>query len=295
MLPRSLPSPPVISIAFDMETSDPDDALTLCLLATHPRVDLRAVTVNPGTRAQLGVVRRLLGELGSDVPVGARAPAFEDERVSEFHRTWLGLTAPADPDGPAAEVLRAALQSESRTVLLCGAPLHNVRDLMRHEVHVERLVAQGGFAGDNLVPPERRLAKFEGRILSESHNLGGNKKASLAVLGDPRLAVKQLVSKNVTHGVMWDAEFQRSLPDDVAPGVALMREAMTIYLELVPEGKALHDPLAACAAIDPAVIEWAEVQVLYEAGRWGAEAAEGTGTFISIGVDRDRFRATLLA
>jgi hypothetical protein len=43
LLPRSLPSPPVIPIAFDMETSDPDDALTLCLLATHPRVELRAI------------------------------------------------------------------------------------------------------------------------------------------------------------------------------------------------------------------------------------------------------------
>lgn len=115
------------------------------------------------------------------------------------------------------------------------------------------------------------------------------------MLGDARIARKELVSKNVTHGVVWDAEFQRALPPDVPRGVEMMREAMAIYLELAPEGKALHDPLAACAAIDPAVLEWAEVRVLYEAGRWGAEAAEDTGTFISIGVDRERFLATLLA
>jgi hypothetical protein len=34
--------------AFDMETEDPDDALTLCVLATHPAVRLAAVTVNHG-------------------------------------------------------------------------------------------------------------------------------------------------------------------------------------------------------------------------------------------------------
>jgi hypothetical protein len=209
----------MLPIAFDMETNDPDDALTLCLLATHPRAE----TVNPGTRAQLGVVRRLLGELDVEVPIGVRDSSVEDERVG-------------------------------------------------------RLVFRGGFAGDNLVAPERRLAKFDGRVLSESHDLGGNKEASLAVLGDARIARKELVCKNVTHGVLWDAEFHAALPGELPPGVALMRDAMAIYLEHAPEGKALQDPLA-----------------LYEAGRWGAEAAEKTDTFISIGVDRERFLATLMA
>ena len=46
-----------------METRDPDDVLTLCLLATHPGIRLIAVTVNPGTAQQLGVVREVLGRL----------------------------------------------------------------------------------------------------------------------------------------------------------------------------------------------------------------------------------------
>ena len=35
----------MIDISFDMETSDPDDVFTLCLLAHHPRVNLVSVTV----------------------------------------------------------------------------------------------------------------------------------------------------------------------------------------------------------------------------------------------------------
>jgi hypothetical protein len=70
---------------------------------------------------------------------------------------------------------------------------------------------------------------------------------------------------------------------------------MTVYLRQSPAGKALHDPLAAVAAIDPTVVEWAEVRVLYAGGKWGAERAEGTNTFISVDVDRERFVATLVA
>lgn len=43
---------------LDMETSDPDDFITLLMLLGHPLVDLRAVTVTPGTREQVGLVRR---------------------------------------------------------------------------------------------------------------------------------------------------------------------------------------------------------------------------------------------
>jgi inosine-uridine nucleoside N-ribohydrolase len=46
-----------------LETRDPDDALTLCLLATHPRLRLAAVTVNPGTPQQIAVVREILRRL----------------------------------------------------------------------------------------------------------------------------------------------------------------------------------------------------------------------------------------
>lgn len=47
----------MLDVVRDMETSDPDDFLTLLLLAGHPEVNLCAVTVTPGSPAQVGVVR----------------------------------------------------------------------------------------------------------------------------------------------------------------------------------------------------------------------------------------------
>ena len=44
---RDADNPPRIKAIWDMETGDPDDFLTLVLLAGHPRVDLKAVTITP--------------------------------------------------------------------------------------------------------------------------------------------------------------------------------------------------------------------------------------------------------
>jgi hypothetical protein len=70
---------------------------------------------------------------------------------------------------------------------------------------------------------------------------------------------------------------------------------MEQYLHARHEGKTIHDLLAACCAIDPAIGEWAEVEVFRERGEWGARPSPGSGTGIITGYDHERFLATLLA
>ena len=293
----ALPRAPVRTV-FDMETKDPDDMLTLCLLATHPAVDLAAVTVTPGTPQQVAVVREVLRRLERSVPVGARDATSKADAVSAFHPAWLGPLPDASADGVAHELLASAL-AEAGTVLLTGAPLHNLRLLLREHpaLAIGRWVAQGGFAGDNLVAPELRLAKFAGRTTCESFNFGGDKKGTLAALASPQIAQRDLVSKNVTHGFGWGPELQARLvaTPDLHAGAALACEAMAVYLVEHPEGKLLHDPLAACAVLDRDAFSWEEVEVVYERGQWGARAASGTGTFITVAVDRARAEAALFA
>merc|ERR1712178_86107 len=48
---------------FDMETGDPDDVLTLLFLGSHPNVDLRAVTITPGSTEQVALVRWILEKM----------------------------------------------------------------------------------------------------------------------------------------------------------------------------------------------------------------------------------------
>merc|ERR1711884_731958 len=53
-----------LAIVFDMETEDPDDVLTLLFLAAHAAVDLKAVTLTPGSHFQVSLIRWLLKEVG---------------------------------------------------------------------------------------------------------------------------------------------------------------------------------------------------------------------------------------
>ena len=46
-----------MNLVWDMETGDPDDFMTMLWLADHPKINLKAVTVTPGSQAQIGLVR----------------------------------------------------------------------------------------------------------------------------------------------------------------------------------------------------------------------------------------------
>jgi pyrimidine-specific ribonucleoside hydrolase len=281
-----------------METRDPDDVLTLCLLASHPAVELAAVTVNPGTRAQVGIVSHLLERLNVDVPIGARTPERDDGAVSAFHETWLGSVPHASAAAPAHELLAATFLDGRASVLLTTGPLHNVRQLLqRHPAaEVPRWVAQGGFAGANLVAPADRLPEFGDAVTRESFNFGHDSKGALLALTTGRVATRELVSKNVTHGVVWDAALQREVSNraELSLGLRLVVNAMRTYLRERPSGKALHDPLAAAAVVDSGAFTWAEVEVYRDQGRWGARAARRTNTVISVAVDRDRALSAIL-
>ena len=124
-------------LILDMQTRDPDDALMLCLVATHPDVELLAVCLNPGTPAQIGVVRELLRRLGREVPVGARNPDSPSDAVSPFHAAWLGTVAPEDPDAVAHRLMASVLASHPDAVLLTGAPLHNLRRGRPHRMRID--------------------------------------------------------------------------------------------------------------------------------------------------------------
>ena len=90
-----------MDVVFDMETADPDDFLTLLLLLGHPEVELRAVTITPGSRAQVGLVRRALADHDHDIPVGVRNLDHPKACVSSWHRRAYGDFEPSSDAVPA--------------------------------------------------------------------------------------------------------------------------------------------------------------------------------------------------
>lgn len=54
---------------LDIETGDPDDLWTLALMATHPETNLLGVSVFPGGRDQIGLVKKVLRLVGREESV----------------------------------------------------------------------------------------------------------------------------------------------------------------------------------------------------------------------------------
>lgn len=290
---------------FDMETSDPDDVFTLALLATHPRVKLVGATLHPGGFDQVGVVRHVLDRLGrTDVPIGVGSPKKQTSMVSQFHYDWLGKISPCQPQGSATEVIKQALLDYPNTHLITGAALTNIWKASA-EVwpFFKAWTCQGGFAGDNIVPPEHRLPKFDGKLTCRTFNLGGDSKAALGLLGNGSpIQVRRMVSKNVCHGVFWGPEVNARIPSGAHPGLDLIKEGMSHYFKKRPDGKALHDTIAAAAAIDPSIGTWVAVRPYMEKGEWGCLPSETTESetqdsppSIMISLDIEAFERTLVS
>lgn len=280
-----------IDIHFDMETGDPDDVMTLCFLTSHPLVNLTSVSVTPGTDEQIGLARHVLKLCGhGHLPVGSHRPGYDKECVSRFHNGWIGKFNPASADAEGHEVIAESLRKYPELTILTGAPLKNFTDL-DPEIRIPRWVAQGGFAGDNVVPPEHRLPKFEGMDTCPTFNFNGAPKVALRMLSSSNIEQRLLISKNVCHGMVYDREFHEQMEPHRfdSAGLDLVYQGMEKYLQKRPEGKKFHDPLAACVAVDPSIVEFREVEMVRRKGKWGAELKSGTNTWISIVADRERF------
>lgn len=353
-----------IDLIFDMETQDPDDYLTLLLLLGHPLVRLKAVTVMPGSPTQVGLVRRTLDAFDhAHIPVGAYQRDHPKPCISPWHERAYGTIIPDYSAEPAGALL--ARLCDEHTTLLTGAPIKNLGEAMAHDSFLlGRWVAQGGFAGEGVVPTAQQLPKFAGLTTCPTFNLNGAPKVALDALDDPRILQRDFVSKNVCHGVLYDLDFHRMVAeamaektslqwiykgmshylkkhhdtrpvpmtdDDELPdtlrllglagqslGVMTGQEAMAVALKqdvllgrrdlpVTPAlyqllshtpstrvGKKLHDPLAACCAIDPEIGTWAHVKMFRKRGEWGSRLAEGSSTRIIIAHDDARFRRTFL-
>ena len=196
-----------IKVVFDMETQDPDDFLCLIFLASHPAVQLEAVTLVPGSPQQVGLVRWLLGRLRHP-PVRLGADLCDKKgTVSPWHQRaffaeWGHGPVPEsrEVDGPAWRVLRDCGGPD--VVLVTGGPLTNVAAAIKHAgagFGAATWMCQGGFAGVNVAPPDAVLPKFAGKREMRTFNFGSNLPAAHAALAHTGFREKLLVSKNVCH------------------------------------------------------------------------------------------------
>ncbi len=215
--------------------------------------------------------------------------------VSSWHYAAYGDMPPSRESVPGPDLLRELCGPT--TTLVTGAPLRNLgAAIQKPGFRLGRLVVQGGFAGEGVVPPRHQLAKFAGRVTCPTYNLVGDPRSALAAIACRSIAVKRFVSKNVCHGVRYDAALHARFAElkDRSRSLELIWRGMEVYLGK-SDGKKLHDPLAACCAIDESIGEWAEVELHRERGDWGSRLAPGSGVKIVTAYDHAKFVATFTA
>lgn len=282
----------MIDVIFDMETSDPDDALTLCLLLDHPAVNLRGVTITPGSREQVAVVKKIISLFDKDIPVGSGNIDHPKQCVSEFHYKWLGKLGGEDAP-PADKLMYDIVNKYPKLTVITGGPLKNVRSCIeKYALNLSEIVVQGGFAGDNCVAEEDRLEKFKGKITCPTFNLNGDIPGAKLVISYIGIDKKFFVSKNVCHGVVYNDEFHECLRADKHKKLSntIIWDIMDKY---PTKGKMLHDPLAAACLIDRSVCDFTQVELYREKGEWGSRPNSGTNLFISTKVDKEKFYSVI--
>lgn len=275
-----------MNIVFDIETSDPDDALTLAILCTHPKANLVGVTVTPGSNHQIGVVKKILSKFDKNIPIGSYKLNYGKECVSSFHYKWLGNCEPKHPDDHGYIILNYLYKQFPDLEILTGGPLGNVGEFVKNfNPKLNRITIQGGFAGDSIVPKEYRLPKFDGKEFCPTFNLNGNVDAALVIIQNKNIKRKQFISKNVCHGISWEQETKVNITHD---GLKLANEGMQIYLQK-GHGKMMHDTVAMAAMLVPEIFEFKQVDLFRRKGEWGCRLNENSNNFISIHCDQNKF------
>ena len=323
-----------IDMVFDMETKDPDDFITLVFLLGHPDVNLKAVTLVPGTPHQVGLVRMAIDWfddgcvedcdddgcvedcdddgcvedcddecLCGHIPVGvfnADKKGFKDKRypgdnyVSDWHYEAFFDAEPSMNFEDGYKVL--INNCDENTTLVTGGPLSNVAKALEHGLTVKEIVIQGGFAGDGVVPPGKQMEKFRGLKSTQTFNLNCDKASAKSVLQSDIPHI-YMVSKNVCHSVKYDEEFHKLMYNKGGASLSdiMVRTAMTkTYVKKGFWGKNMHDCLAAVCGIDHSVGTWKRVDVYNKKDKWGCFLNEESKIQIIVDYDKDQFFDVLL-
>ena len=205
------------NLHLDIETGDPDDLWTLALVATHPRLNLKSVSVYPGRPDQIGLVRKVLKLVGRpNVPIAADVLKDNKKSVGQYYYNWLGQIPEEEPDHDIKYLSNYIKKND--TILACdlltGGPLKNIQNLIHHGAEFRNWTAQGGFVGSNIIPDTDALEKFRGKNTMATYNLGGHKNSAQYLMseGAQNFDNIKMVGKNVCHGFIFNKEDVERLP-----------------------------------------------------------------------------------
>ena len=271
-----------VRVVLDVDTGV-DDALALLLAASHPDLELRAVTCVQGNTDVQQVAHNTLTVLDAvgaphvPVAIGADRPIVEPAGPTRLQHgadgmADLGRAAPSrGPDSRSAtHLLCDILNPAAPTALVTAGPLTNVAALFADEPQsvdgISRVVVVGGF------------------------NLAHDPEAADAVLSVLSRAGAPVTfyGMDVFYGPLVSAQQARTLPDTTAGALAaaLLRFSFARYG--TPEAT-IGDAGGVCAVLDPSGLNSVRqaVRVALTGPQRGQLVTDSDGAFIDVAVAVD--------
>jgi inosine-uridine nucleoside N-ribohydrolase len=257
---------------LDIETADPDDLFMLAIIANHPKVNLKAVSVFPGGLDQVSLVKHVLNIVGrKDIKVFCNPLSDGKDRVSIFYERWLGKIDSYQYDGTLDDLAEVI---DEETTLLTGGPLKNILYLYGKGAKYKLWTCQGGFVGESIYKELglTSMDKFKGKEKVATFNLNGCVDAAKILLSTEDMLGEnakdmfkeiRMVGKNICHSFVYEAKDVDSIPKEISKGIELFYSGADLIcrtgkqssqeapLRTKGQVKAMHDLLAMAYHIDP--------------------------------------------
>ena len=292
-----------------------DDMLAILYLASHPNVDIRAITVS-GTglaHCDAGVSNALgLVELSDqkDVPVtcGRETPLEgnhvfpADWRQSADDASGVEISYTGEPSPLSApELIVNILQSSSNRIsIVAVGPLTNIAEALQTapEIHskIEAIYIMGGAVktdgnvGFSGVGIQNQYAEWNIYIDPVAANIVFNSGISII-----------LIPLDATDDVPVTRSFYKTLDKNRnSPSAKLAYELLTANLDFIDSGGLqFWDPLAATVFTDQGVVSFEEIQLVVvtdeglESGRTKPDS-NGVRIKVAMGANRNKFEPVFL-
>ena len=163
-------------------------------------------------------------------------------------------------------------------IIFCGGSLTKVNEFIK-ENKLDLLVANGGFAGTNIVKAENILHKFRNKEKIRTYNFNLDIDSALSVLSSQNVNEIILVSKNVCHSEL--------------NCIGKLHKDLFLFKYKLDSGKRLHDLLMVKEGVNfisgnNTICNYEQIQPVCEKrlpdnmSIWGSELSNTSNIFISV-------------
>lgn len=289
-------------VIYITETLDVDDILSVAVLSTSDKIDLKGIIVTPGSDEQIGFIKSILTTVNKeDIPIVNCSNIEINPReryISPFLRGFVRKKTKAEPHSSSNLFLHTMLEKHPDINIICGAPLtaiynyYNTAYITDPRI-ISNLIITGGYS--HLYSEGKRK-----QILDTSYNLSRDREAALDTINiSSKRMIKNItmVSKNICHKLFLRTNHLEPLEPRSHQTVKLLKKYINSFEKTINfNGKKMHDLTAYMFLIHPEVFLIKNNVVLhhkkqeYEEDLWGIDLVNyKTNLSITIDINKKLF------